>query len=74
MRTFVMLGCALAVALGGAGCSSAPEKDASAQPARVYRTGSNIAVRDPESTMGVLTVRPDEVHTTNMPKPPTSGN
>jgi hypothetical protein len=36
----------------------------------VYRTGSNIPVRDPQARSSVLTVRPDDsIQRTNMPSP-----
>jgi hypothetical protein len=46
MRTYVIVLAACAVAVS-AGCASPdPQKDAEAQPERIYRTGSNIPVKD----------------------------
>ncbi|HEY1329038.1 MAG TPA: hypothetical protein VGI14_19025 [Casimicrobiaceae bacterium] len=57
------------VALLGAACANAPDRSAAAHRDPVYRTGSNIPVREDNLPSGVLTVRPDPVYTTNMPDP-----
>jgi hypothetical protein len=61
---------AILAAASCAGCGSAPEQSAATHREPVYRTGSNIPVRDPEARSGVLTVRPDDAMArTNMPDP-----
>ena len=46
MRTYVVVLAACVVAIS-AGCASPDaQKDAEAQPERIYRTGSNIPVKD----------------------------
>jgi type IV pilus biogenesis protein CpaD/CtpE len=61
---------AIVAAASCAGCQSAQDKDVAAHREPVYRTGSNIPVRDPEARSSVLTVRPDDAMArTNMPSP-----
>jgi hypothetical protein len=53
------------------GCSTTPDKEpltVNKQP--VYRTGSNIAVKDGDGQARVLSVRPDDVNTTKIPRYP----
>jgi hypothetical protein len=53
------------------GCSTAPDQEpltVNKQP--VYRTGSNIAVKEGEGQTRVLSVRPDDVNTTKIPRYP----
>jgi type IV pilus biogenesis protein CpaD/CtpE len=46
MRTYVAVLAACVVAIS-AGCASPdPQRDAEAQPEKIYRTGSNIPVKD----------------------------
>jgi hypothetical protein len=59
-----MLACVLCA------CATSPEKDAAERELPVYRTGSNIAVKDHTVASPVLSVRPDDVHTTKVPKFP----
>ena len=52
------------------GCAASPDKQLSVHELPVYRTGSNIAVKDHGVPSPVLSVRPDDVNTTKVPKWP----
>ena len=70
MQRIVLLATTALLALGCAGCTTTPEKEADARELPVYRPGSNIAVKDHGVPSPVLSVRPDDVQTTKMPKWP----
>jgi hypothetical protein len=68
MRYATLMAAAVACLL--CGCSTTADEPLAVRKEPVYRTGSNIAVKDPNAVSGVLSVRPDEVHTTNLPARP----
>ena len=64
-----------ALALAAAGCAIAPEQSAEARPEKIYRTGSNIPVRDPSAPSEVKQVKIDDnpsMHS-NLPSPAAFG-
>jgi hypothetical protein len=68
MQSGTWIGLAALAAMCAGGCATAPNPDvAQARPAPVFRTGSNIAVRDPNAPTNVQSVRPDDMYRTNMP-------
>jgi type IV pilus biogenesis protein CpaD/CtpE len=70
MHVRASIASALVAATLCAGCQSTPEKEASAHREPVYRTGSNIPVRDPDAATRVITAKPDDaMPRTNMPDP-----
>jgi len=66
MRTYVIAIAATVVAVS-AGCAAPdPQKDAEAQPERIYRTGSNIPVKD-YGAANIEVSKPDPADTAMRP-------
>jgi len=51
---------AIVLAAATAGCAMAPDQTAEAKPEKVYRTGSNIPVRDPSAPSEVKQLKVDD--------------
>jgi len=70
---FPRLALAAALALSWvvvAGCASAPEQQAAQKSEKVYRTGSNLPVRDPSAPSEVKNARVDDTPMrTQLPSP-----
>jgi hypothetical protein len=63
-------GCVVILACVLCGCATNLDKELAMRDQPVYRTGSNIAVKDHGVPAPVLSVRPDDLHTTKVPKWP----